>query len=533
MICRTRIILLVILLAAFVPQAFAKDAITLDNYHKARKVVVEALEEMGGMDVLDRARGIALKGEGTYDLSARLQGMHPDIDEPVPITEWLVMTTDGRLAYESDTLVNSDAAEHLRYVYDVGQPMLFMDLINRRAFWDAGPGLEDQLSRYARIVPHVLMTEALNSSSLRYLGWEGEHVLSFTLVSGETLTITIKGARLHKVEYLLDMPLLGDAAVRWTYDRYVRVDDLGAYPSRLTVHLADRLLKDIRYTDIRTNVGDHALWSTPEDIEIPKPPKLAGAAAAQVKAPEVRKIAEGVYDIPNLRAGFHVLIVEFDNYLLLVDAPSGWYEMQQLPAMNWASGETSGSVGQRFYDTVTERFPDKPVRYVALTHWHSDHLGGIRPFIAAGASLIVTPVTRDTIAKVARARFSLEPDGLLLEEPPRFMVVDGELTLNERGRRVKFMDVGENPHAAGMLVVWLPQEQILYQSDLFEPVSKSFPAKERIPVMRWFVNWLDESGLKPETILAIHGAGPVTQDQLAEMRALNELAASLQTTSSP
>ena len=208
--------------------------------------------------------------------------------------------------------------------------------------------------------------------------------------------------------------------------------------------------------------------------------------------------------------------------------------MQQLPAMNWASGETSGSVGQRFYDTVTERFPDKPVRYVALTHWHSDHLGGIRPFIAAGASLIVTPVTREVIAKVARARFTLESDGIpLLVEPPQFMVVDGELTLNERGRRVKFIDVGDNPHVAGMLVVWLPQEQILYQSDLFEPVSKGFPAKERIPVMRWFVNWLDESGLQPETILAIHGAGPVTQDQLAEMRALNELAASLQTTGSP
>lgn len=526
-------ILLVILLAALAPQAFAKDAITLDNYRKARKAVAEALEESGGMEVLDRARGIALKGEGTYDLSVRLQGLHPDINEPVPITEWLVMSTDGRLAYESDMLVNSDAVEHIRYIYDAGQPTLILDLINRGAFWDAGPGLEEQAGRYARMVPHVVLTEAYNSPSLRYLGWGGEHVVSFTLASGETLTVTIKSARLRKVEYLLDMPLLGDAAVRWTYDRYVRVDNLGAYPSHVTVHLADRLLKDIRYTDIQTNIGDHPLWSVPEDIEIPKQPKLASATEAETTAPGVRQIAEGVYDIPDLRAGFHVLIVEFDNYLLLVDAPSGWYEMQQLPAMNWASGETSGSIGQRFYDTVTRHFPGKPVRYVALTHWHSDHLGGIRPFIAAGASLIVSPVTRDVIMNVARARFTLEPDGLPLEKTPQFMVVDGELTLNERGRRVKFIDVGDNPHAAGMLVVWLPAEQILYQSDLFEPRSRGFPAKQHIPVMRWFVNWLDESALQPETILAMHGAGKVTPDQLSEMRVLNELAASLQTTSSP
>jgi len=526
-------ILLVILLTALAPQAFAKDAITLDNYRKARKAVAEALEESGGMEVLDRARGIALKGEGTYDLSVRLQGLHPDINEPVPITEWLVMSTDGRLAYESDMLVNSDAVEHIRYIYDAGQPTLILDLINRGAFWDAGPGLEEQAGRYARMVPHVVLTEAYNSPSLRYLGWGGEHVVSFTLASGETLTVTIKSARLRKVEYLLDMPLLGDAAVRWTYDRYVRVDNLGAYPSHVTVHLADRLLKDIRYTDIQTNIGDHPLWSVPEDIEIPKQPKLASATEAETTAPGVRQIAEGVYDIPDLRAGFHVLIVEFDNYLLLVDAPSGWYEMQQLPAMNWASGETSGSIGQRFYDTVTRHFSGKPVRYVALTHWHSDHLGGIRPFIAAGASLIVSPVTRDVIMNVARARFTLEPDGLPLEKTPQFMVVDGELTLNERGRRVKFIDVGDNPHAAGMLVVWLPAEQILYQSDLFEPRSRGFPAKQHIPVMRWFVNWLDESALQPETILAMHGAGKVTPDQLSEMRVLNELAASLQTTSSP
>jgi len=38
--------------------------------------------------------------------------------------------------------------------------------------------------------------------------------------------------------------------------------------------------------------------------------------------------------------------------------------------------------------------------------------------------------------------------------------------------------------------------------------------------MRWFVELLDESGLDPERIYAIHGSARVTEEHLSQIRAL-------------
>lgn len=74
-----------------------------------------------------------------------------------------------------------------------------------------------------------------------------------------------------------------------------------------------------------------------------------------------------------------------------------------------------------------------------------------------------------------------------------------------------------------MLAVYLPRQRLLYVSDLFEPAGPaSFPSPSRIPVMRWFVRWLDRSGLRPERIYSVHGTARVTDEQLAEIRALDD-----------
>jgi hypothetical protein len=70
-----------------------------------------------------------------------------------------------------------------------------------------------------------------------------------------------------------------------------------------------------------------------------------------------------------------------------------------------------------------------------------------------------------------------------------------------------------------MLAVWLPGPKILYVSDLFDPWStRGAPARDRLPVMRWFVQWLDRSGLEPERIYAVHGSALVRPENLAEVR---------------
>ena len=86
---------------------------------------------------------------------------------------------------------------------------------------------------------------------------------------------------------------------------------------------------------------------------------------------------------------------------------------------------------------------------------------------------------------------------------------------------VRLLDVGPNPHADGMLAVWVPSARILYVADLFDPRSERFfPPRDRVPVMRWFVDWFDRSGLDPAAIYAAHGQARVTEEQLDVIRSL-------------
>ncbi len=73
-----------------------------------------------------------------------------------------------------------------------------------------------------------------------------------------------------------------------------------------------------------------------------------------------------------------------------------------------------------------------------------------------------------------------------------------------------------------MIQRFLPKQKILYQSDLFEPFNvERSPNSARVPVMKWFVKWLDGSDLKPEKICAIHGSARVSDEQIEKIRSLN------------
>jgi hypothetical protein len=127
------------------------------------------------------------------------------------------------------------------------------------------------------------------------------------------------------------------------------------------------------------------------------------------------------------------------------------------------------------------------------------------------------------VGAAARRPFTLEPDpwaGRMMSGS--IEVVDGRHVMSDGQRELHLIDVGQNPHATGMLVAWLPKERILFQDDLFDPGREGyFPAVERLPVMRWFVDWLERSGLDPERIYAVRGGATVTPEQIGRIRALD------------
>lgn len=518
-------------LLACCPAHGEKDP-TLAAYRQGLELATRAQLALGGTGILRAAGAVVIRAEGSWDLGTRLQGLRPGPGEPVAWTETLALDTGtGALAYEYRTRVNADAEEWLRYVFLPGAPALLAERLGGQAFWLSGDAV-DERARYARILPRLLLAEALEArQTLRYLGEvveDGEPLarVGFTLASGEQMTLLIAPdtARVAGVDYLLDMPLYGDTVVSWRYGPETEIEGLGRLPSGYRIALGGRPLKEVRFVEVRTGAGAaEALLGAPPGIEVPPPPEPApedGPAPGPPSLPEARSLAEGIYLVPNIRPGFHVLLVEFDDFLAVVDAPSGWYELQQLPAKNFVAGISSGSVGRRLLEVAAATVPGKPVRYLVLTHFHSDHAGGLRAFQAAGTTLVGSPVTAAAVRAASASVFTLDP-GDRPAPPPVIETVDGRLRIGDGTRTLELMDVGPNPHAEGLLVAWLPEAGILYLADLFEPLPPAaFPSPARIPAMRFFVDWLDQSGLEPERIYAIHGQARVTPEQLELIRGL-------------
>jgi glyoxylase-like metal-dependent hydrolase (beta-lactamase superfamily II) len=61
---------------------------------------------------------------------------------------------------------------------------------------------------------------------------------------------------------------------------------------------------------------------------------------------------------------------------------------------------------------VKKTFPNKPIRYVVNTHNHFDHLGGVRGYVAEGATVITDDRNRNFYQRVVLAPQprTLQPD---------------------------------------------------------------------------------------------------------------------------
>lgn len=478
-------------------------------------LLLEAREKLGPLTE------IAVTGTGTIDPAAQLQGYRPGGSDPVPFREEMAVTADGRIGYESRYTRRDGTEEWLRYAYR-GDEMQFSHVTEGFATRVRNAGFEDAASRLARMLPHILVDEALeNPAAIRLLpaagnGESATDRVAFALRDGQLLTLELDRRRLVTgFEYAVDFPLLGDTVVRWDYGRYRRV--AGALlPSGYRIRLGGRLFKNVDWSAGPAKPSASTAFTLPPGVEPPPEPRPP-SAPSEPPAPRVVERAPGVWQVQRLRSGFHPMFVEMEDFVIAIEAPTGWLELHEVPATNFVRGASSSSVSETFIRLINETVPEKPIRYLVLTHFHNDHSGGLRPFVAAGAKIVTTPGARDVLEEATRRPHRIAGDAL--QRSPReaaFEIVDRAHTLSDGTRRVELLSV-ENEHAEEMLVVWMPEEKLLFVSDLFLPLS-NFPSKAELPMNLAFVEWLDGSGLEPEILLSIHGASRGTTEQLQILR---------------
>jgi glyoxylase-like metal-dependent hydrolase (beta-lactamase superfamily II) len=156
---------------------------------------------------------------------------------------------------------------------------------------------------------------------------------------------------------------------------------------------------------------------------------------------------------------------------------------------------------------VKELMPGKPIKYAAVTHHHDDHAGGIRTYIAEGATVITTPGLRPFFERVAAARnFTLNPDTLARAPRPLSLetLQQGKRVFTDGAQTIELYDIGRGPHMDEMIVAYLPKEKIIFQGDLLNRPEDGRAAPGNATTAH-FADWLRKSGLAVERIAGVHG----------------------------
>jgi glyoxylase-like metal-dependent hydrolase (beta-lactamase superfamily II) len=173
--------------------------------------------------------------------------------------------------------------------------------------------------------------------------------------------------------------------------------------------------------------------------------------------PEPVEIAPGVKIV--LGPSHNVLVVEMDDHVVAVDAPL--YDEY-----------TRAALAQ-----VKRAFPGKPLRKVVGTHFHYDHIGGIREFVAdGGVQVIVGEPSMPYFQELLRSPHTVDPDRLAANPVEAEVIgVKDRLDLPTADGGVMRIQRIATDHTEDGMVVYLSKPGILFESDLWNP-TPAMPA---------------------------------------------------------
>jgi len=157
-------------------------------------------------------------------------------------------------------------------------------------------------------------------------------------------------------------------------------------------------------------------------------------------------------------------------------------------------------------EQIKKIFPDKPIRYIAVTHHHDDHAGGLRAYIAEGATVLTLPGEKTFFERIAKSKFTIDPDTLTRspKELKLEIIENGKRVLTDGTTTVEILDIGAGPHTEEMLVAYLPNEKMIFQGDLLNrPSNGDYPIANDTTVH--FAKWIESKKLPVEKIIAVHG----------------------------
>ena len=466
------------------------------SYQQARRVLDDAIAAHGGVEALRSIKDFTLKEKGK--VYARFQS--PSAEPPFSAgnsEETLIVDTERGYVFDDLKTANAGFNNWVQTVIK-GTDGQTLDMWSKTATPIANASVNNFRPQMRRLPPFVLLEALDRASTLRYLGEDDiggrkQKVISVLRPDNQQLSLYFDAQTnlLTKYGYLYADPITGDSEIAQTYSGYRTVGKL-KLPAGRALYNSGGVIQEVEYTDLQINTKPaESVFASPEGFE-----KL-DAPPATPPPPAVSKIADDVYVLNGLAGGTHnAMFVAFNDYILVVEAPE-----------NILYGNNSVQAIAKIKETV----PGKPIKYLVLTHHHSDHSGGFREYVAEGATIVATASTKSELEKAAVFESSLLPH--LSSKKMTIEVVENKKRVFQDDKHlVEFYDIGPNPHANEILIAYLPKQKILFQADMLNPAANgTIPIAQDVTVS--FGERLQQLGLEVEKIYGVHGR-PATPQEL-------------------
>jgi glyoxylase-like metal-dependent hydrolase (beta-lactamase superfamily II) len=299
---------------------------------------------------------------------------------------------------------------------------------------------------------------------------------TFTTQGKQRVIGTISGDNLvEKVESWIDNPVLGDMHIETTYSDY---RDFGGlkFPTKMVQKQGGFPVFDLTVAEAKANV--------PVDIAVPESVSQATPPAVRVTS---EKLADGMWYLTG--GTHHSVAAEFADHVAVIEAP--------------LNEDRSNAV----IAEVKKITPSKPIRYLVNTHHHFDHSGGLRTYVAEGATIVTHESNKEFYQKTFKAPHTLGPDRQAREKKKaKILTVGAKHVLSDRTRSVEIHHIQGNPHNAGIIMTYFPKEKLLVEVDVFTPPAPgaSPPSTPNPATVNLYEN-IQRLNLDVDQIAPLHG----------------------------
>ena len=322
---------------------------------------------------------------------------------------------------------------------------------------------------------HELMAEKVEIDSDWFNRWqesnrvdEGEHLRLVIKDDIHPITIFVnpESGRIAKLKTMEWDVIYGDIELEVIFDQWQRIDGID-FPMMVKISQGGAPRMEVRRSLVEVNPSQDAHYFSPPTGVVYKHDEaastrgkfvsqtirmftLAGAARPELNSIELESGVDLVYALPI--DGVYTMVVEQENGVVVIE-----------PGMNDLKGE-------EIIKWIGSRYPGKPVTHLIASHHHNDHGGGIRPYVASGATLVV----HETATEFYEAQASRPISRVLMDaldrnpQPAKVIgVAAGDsYTIEDPTQSVTVYPV-LGGHTEDMVVAVLEKQSMLYAGDLY------------------------------------------------------------------